>query len=117
MRLERECDVANTPEGYLYEELEILYRAQGNETPAKYYSELKRSVACRQALDTYGYIIITTSPQERSSRMADVVGIVVFASLMALRYELSSVWARGAGAGCAAVVLGCGVFMCRRAQS
>jgi hypothetical protein len=33
---------------------------------------------------------------------------------MALRYELSSVWARAAVAGCAFVVLGCGMFMSRR---
>ena len=49
--------------------------------------------------------------------MADVVGIVLFASLMALRYELSSVGARAAVAGCAFVVLGLGVFMSRGPQS
>jgi hypothetical protein len=47
---------------------------------------------------------------------AIVVGIALFASLMALRYELSSAWARAAVAGCAFVILGCGVFMSRMRQ-
>jgi len=42
-----------------------------------------------------------------------VVGIILFASLMALRYELSSVWTRAVVAGFAFVVLGWGVFMWR----
>lgn len=43
-----------------------------------------------------------------------VVGIVLFASLMVSRYELSSVAARAAVAGCAFVILGSGVFLSRR---
>ena len=42
LRLERECDAAKAPDGYVYEELEILYRAQGNETQAKHYAELRK---------------------------------------------------------------------------
>jgi len=45
-----------------------------------------------------------------------VVGIVLFASLMALRHELSSVWGRAAVAACAFVVLGAAVFMSRKAR-
>ena len=43
-----------------------------------------------------------------------VIGIAVFAALMALRHELSSVWARAAVAGCAFVILGWAVLMSRR---
>lgn len=42
LRLERECDAAKAPDGYVYEELEILYRAQGNEIQAKHYAELRK---------------------------------------------------------------------------
>lgn len=43
LRLERECDDAQAPDPYVYEELEILYRAQGNEARAKHYAELRKS--------------------------------------------------------------------------
>ena len=46
-----------------------------------------------------------------------VVGVILFGALMALRYELSSVWARAAVAGCAFVVLGWAVIGSRRARS
>ena len=41
LRLERECDDAHTPDQYVYEELEILYRARGNESQARHYAELR----------------------------------------------------------------------------
>ena len=44
LRLEREGDAANRPDGYVYEELELLYRAKGNEVRAKHYAELRKSV-------------------------------------------------------------------------
>lgn len=43
LRLERECDAAKKPDRYVYEELEILYRARGDEVKAKHYTELMRS--------------------------------------------------------------------------
>lgn len=43
LRLERECDAAKKPDRYVYEELEILYRARGDEVKAKHYRELMRS--------------------------------------------------------------------------
>lgn len=45
LRLERECEAAKMPDRYVYEELEILYRAQGKETRAKHYAELRESVS------------------------------------------------------------------------
>lgn len=44
LRLERECDAAKAPDRYVYEELEILYRARGNESRAKHYAGLRNSV-------------------------------------------------------------------------
>ena len=44
LRLERECDDAHAPDQYVYEELEILYRARGNEDKAKHYAELRKSL-------------------------------------------------------------------------
>ena len=38
LRLERECEAANTPDPYVYEELEILYRARGDESRARHYA-------------------------------------------------------------------------------
>ncbi len=46
-----------------------------------------------------------------------VVGIVLFALLMALRYELSSAWARAAVAALAFVVLGLAVVVSRRLRA
>lgn len=44
LRLERECDAAKAPDRYVYEELETLYRARGNEGKAKHYADLAKSV-------------------------------------------------------------------------
>lgn len=44
LRLERECDVANDPDPYVFEELEAIYKAQGNaERAAHYAARLKAS--------------------------------------------------------------------------
>ena len=42
IRLERECEAAKAPDPYVYEELEILYRAKGNEDRASHYAELRK---------------------------------------------------------------------------
>ena len=44
LRLERECDAANAPDRYVYEELEILHRAEGDEGRAKHYEALKSAL-------------------------------------------------------------------------
>jgi len=44
LRLERECDAASAPDRYVYEELEILYRARGDESQTKHYAERRNSV-------------------------------------------------------------------------
>lgn len=44
LRLERECEAAKAPDRYVYEELEILYRARGDEVRAKHYAGLANSV-------------------------------------------------------------------------
>jgi hypothetical protein len=44
LRLERECDAANAPDRYVYEELEILYRTTGNESRANHYAELRKAL-------------------------------------------------------------------------
>jgi hypothetical protein len=46
-----------------------------------------------------------------------LVGIVLFASLLALRYEVSSVWERAAMAAGAFVVLGVGLLKSRQRRS
>ena len=38
LRLERECDAAGAPRAYIFEELEILFRAAGNDERADYYA-------------------------------------------------------------------------------
>ena len=38
LRLERECESAKTPDPYVYEELEILYRARGDESRTRHYA-------------------------------------------------------------------------------
>ena len=43
LRLERECEAAKSPDRYVYEELEILYHARGDETRAKHYANLVKS--------------------------------------------------------------------------
>jgi tetratricopeptide (TPR) repeat protein len=45
LRLEREREVAGKPSPYVFEELELLYRAKGDEARAKHYAELKSAVA------------------------------------------------------------------------
>lgn len=44
LRLERECEAAKKPDRYVYEELEILYRARGDKVRTKQYAELTKSV-------------------------------------------------------------------------
>ena len=44
LRLERECDAAKTPDPYVYEELEMLYRATGDEDRAKHYAERSKTM-------------------------------------------------------------------------
>lgn len=44
LRLERECEAAQEPDRYVYEELENLYRALGNESLANHYAVLKASL-------------------------------------------------------------------------
>jgi tetratricopeptide (TPR) repeat protein len=43
LRLERECDAAKAPDPYVFEELETLYRARGDEVRANHYAEIKKS--------------------------------------------------------------------------
>jgi tetratricopeptide (TPR) repeat protein len=43
LRLEREREVAGRPSPYVFEELELLYRAKGDQTRADHYAELKKS--------------------------------------------------------------------------
>lgn len=45
LRLERERQAAGVPSPYVFEELELLYRAKGDEARATHYAELKNSVA------------------------------------------------------------------------
>lgn len=47
LRLERECEVAKAPDPYVYEELELLYRARGDESRAKQYAQLRKSAAAQ----------------------------------------------------------------------
>jgi hypothetical protein len=58
------------------------------------------------------------SPANRFNwRASIIVGILSFAGLMELRYELSSVWARAAVAGAAAGVLALTVVASRRPRA
>lgn len=43
LRLERECEAAKSPDRYVYEELEILYHARGDETRARHFANLVKS--------------------------------------------------------------------------
>lgn len=45
LRLEREADAAGQPDPDVFEELEILYRAKGNELRARHYAQRRTSVA------------------------------------------------------------------------
>lgn len=44
LRLERECDAAQAPDAYVYEELEALYRAKGDDERAAHYRARQRSL-------------------------------------------------------------------------
>jgi len=45
LSLERENAAARTPDPYVFEELELLYRAKGNPTRAAHYAELRKALA------------------------------------------------------------------------
>jgi hypothetical protein len=45
LRLERESDAAGAPDPYVFEELETLYRAAGNESLARHYAGRKQALA------------------------------------------------------------------------
>jgi tetratricopeptide (TPR) repeat protein len=45
LRLEREHEAAGAPSPYVFEELELLYRAKGDRERADHYAELKKSAA------------------------------------------------------------------------
>lgn len=45
LRLERECDAAHAPDPYVYEELEHLYRAAGDDERVAHYARLQGSQA------------------------------------------------------------------------
>jgi tetratricopeptide (TPR) repeat protein len=45
LRLERECDAAKAPDPYVYEELELLYRAKGDEDQAIHYATLREQAS------------------------------------------------------------------------
>ena len=52
LRLERECEAARAPDRYVYEELENLYRALGNEGEATRYGELRKSLSPKADITT-----------------------------------------------------------------
>lgn len=43
-RLERECEAAGEPDEYVFEELEILHRARGDEKAAAHYAALRKAL-------------------------------------------------------------------------
>jgi hypothetical protein len=43
LRLERECDEAGEPDPYVFEELELLYKALNNETKAEFYAARRKA--------------------------------------------------------------------------
>ncbi len=45
LRLERECEAANAPDRYVFEELEILYRERGDRSRAGHYAALKATAS------------------------------------------------------------------------
>jgi tetratricopeptide (TPR) repeat protein len=45
LRLEREGDAAGQPDPYVFEELEILYRAKGDQQRAQHYADRRKSLA------------------------------------------------------------------------
>jgi tetratricopeptide (TPR) repeat protein len=44
LRLERECEAANEPDAYVFEELELLYRARSDEAQAARYAEKRQAL-------------------------------------------------------------------------
>ncbi len=48
LRLEQECAAAGEPDPYVFEELEILYRAKGDEARAMLYAQLQKTGAKQQ---------------------------------------------------------------------
>ncbi len=45
LRLERESEAASEPRDYIYEELELLYRAKGDDSRASYYANRAKALA------------------------------------------------------------------------
>lgn len=45
LRLEQECAAANAPDPFVFEELEALYRAKGNDERASHYARLRTTAA------------------------------------------------------------------------
>jgi tetratricopeptide (TPR) repeat protein len=43
LRLERECDEAGEPDPYVFEELEILYKALNNDEKARFYAARRKA--------------------------------------------------------------------------
>lgn len=44
LRLEKECDEAGEPDPYVFEELELLYKAINNNEKAEYYADRRRAI-------------------------------------------------------------------------
>ncbi|MBC7602447.1 MAG: hypothetical protein H7255_07275 [Ramlibacter sp.] len=47
LRLEKERGAANDPDEYVFEELEAIYRAKGDEAKAQHYGQLKKSLQAK----------------------------------------------------------------------
>ena len=45
LRLERECDEAGEPDPYVFEELELLYKALNNDEKAEFYAARRKAAA------------------------------------------------------------------------
>jgi hypothetical protein len=45
LHLERDCATANAPDPFVFEELETLYRAKGNDERASHYAKLRKATA------------------------------------------------------------------------
>ncbi len=44
LRLEKECDQAGEPDPYVFEELELLYRALNNGEQASFYADRRKAL-------------------------------------------------------------------------
>jgi hypothetical protein len=44
LRLEKECDEAGEPDHYVFEELELLYQATGNEERSEHYASIRKTL-------------------------------------------------------------------------